>query len=56
MLQGKKMLFPGQVDYEWVKDKVEMWCTQINESDFNEGGREISIGKVEYIDLTTYLE
>lgn len=33
----KKNIIPGQVDYEWVKDKVEMWCTQINDSDFNEG-------------------
>ena len=33
----KKNVIPGQVDYEWVKDKVEMWCTQITESDFNEG-------------------
>lgn len=33
----KKNIIPGQVDYEWVKDKVEMWCTPINETDFNEG-------------------
>lgn len=28
---------PGQVDYEWVKDKVEAWCMQIGESEVNEG-------------------
>lgn len=33
----KKNIIPGQVDYEWVKDKVDIWCTQINDSDFNEG-------------------
>lgn len=33
----KKQIFPGQVDYEWVKDKVETWCSKIQERDFNEG-------------------
>lgn len=33
----KKNVIPGQVDYEWVKDKVENWCMPIKESDFNEG-------------------
>lgn len=32
----KKMIIPGQVNYEWVRDKVENWCTEINESDFIE--------------------
>lgn len=32
----KKMIIPGQVDYEWVKDKVESWCTPIREDEFNE--------------------
>lgn len=27
---------PGQVDYPWVKDKVERWCTTIQESDYLE--------------------
>lgn len=27
---------PGQVDYEWVKDKVNTWCTIIPESDYIE--------------------
>jgi len=27
---------PGQVDYDWVKDKVEIWCTAISESDYLE--------------------
>ena len=33
----KEIVYPGQVDYEWVKDKVELWCTRITEDDFNEG-------------------
>lgn len=33
----KKMIYPGQVDYEWVKDKVKTWCTPILQRDFNEG-------------------
>lgn len=33
----KKNEIPGQVDYEWVKDKVEMWCTPVQENDINEG-------------------
>lgn len=33
----KKMIIPGQVDYEWVKDKVENWCTIIQSEDYNEG-------------------
>lgn len=24
-----KLIFPGQVDYDWVKDKLENWCTPI---------------------------
>lgn len=34
---SKKNLIPGQVDYEWVKDKVETWCNPIREDEFNEG-------------------
>ena len=33
----KKNVIPGQVDYEWVKDKVENWTTPIQQSDYNEG-------------------
>lgn len=25
----KKQVIPGQVDYEWIKDKVSEWCTPI---------------------------
>ncbi len=25
----RRIVIPGQVDYEWVKDKVESWCTMI---------------------------
>jgi hypothetical protein len=33
----KQTVISGQVDYEWVKDKVENWCSQITLHDFNEG-------------------
>ena len=26
----KRLVFPGQVNYEWVLDKVEQWCTPIS--------------------------
>lgn len=34
---SKKDIIPGQVNYEWVKDKVLNWCSPLQESDFNEG-------------------
>ena len=33
----KANVIPGQVDYEWVKDKVETWCIPIRKEDVNEG-------------------
>lgn len=33
----KQIIIPGQVDYDWVKDKVENWCTPISSDVFNEG-------------------
>lgn len=33
----KENVIPGQVDYRWVKDKVKIWCSRIQEADFNEG-------------------
>lgn len=33
----KREVIPGQVNYEWVKDKVDNWCGKIREEDFNEG-------------------
>ena len=33
----KQNLIPGQVDYEWVKDKVLNWCTPIQQESFNDG-------------------
>ena len=33
----KKSVIPGQVDYEWVKDKVKEWTTKITRDEFNEG-------------------
>lgn len=29
----KEVIYPGQVDYEWVNDKVHTWCTPISEED-----------------------
>lgn len=34
---AKKVTIPGQVDYEWVKDKVDNWATPISEVDYDEG-------------------
>lgn len=28
-VKAKKTIYAGQVDYEWVKDKVDNWCTPI---------------------------
>ncbi|MDR1460010.1 MAG: hypothetical protein LBI60_07325, partial [Bacteroidales bacterium] len=33
----KQLIIPGQVDYEWVKDKVETWCSPVPAHGFNEG-------------------
>lgn len=33
----KKSIIPGQVDYEWVKDKVDSWCMPITYNESNEG-------------------
>lgn len=33
----KKVVIPGQVDYPWVKDKVETWCSVISETEMNQG-------------------
>jgi hypothetical protein len=33
---NKNTAIPGQVDYEWVADKVKTWCQVIPESDFIE--------------------
>lgn len=31
-VKAKKILIPGQVDWEWVNDKVNAWCLIIDES------------------------
>lgn len=33
----KENRIPGQVNYEWVKDKVSEWASPIQENDFDEG-------------------
>lgn len=32
----KKILLPGQVDYEWVEDKVRSWCQPITDQEVKE--------------------
>lgn len=32
----KRMIIPGQVDWQWVNDRVRDWCTIINAADFLE--------------------
>lgn len=34
---SRKDIIPGQVNYEWVKDKVLNWCSPLQKTDFNEG-------------------
>ncbi|MBK8807775.1 MAG: hypothetical protein IPO21_14470 [Bacteroidales bacterium] len=34
---AKKEIISGQVDYEWIVDKVKTWCTKITKNEFNEG-------------------
>ncbi|WP_130893084.1 hypothetical protein [Paraprevotella xylaniphila] len=34
---SKQLIIPGQVNYEWVKDKVINWCSPIQQADFNAG-------------------
>jgi len=34
-VRAKKILIPGQVDYDWVVDKIETWCIQIDKEAFN---------------------
>ena len=29
----KRIVIPGQVDYEWIIDKIENWCTPIDKSE-----------------------
>ncbi len=33
----KKQIIPGQVDYDWVKDKVVNWASHVQEDSFDEG-------------------
>ncbi|MXV16846.1 hypothetical protein GS398_16205 [Pedobacter sp. HMF7056] len=36
-VKAKKLLITGQVDWEWVNDKVHTWCSRIAGNEFNEG-------------------
>jgi hypothetical protein len=43
----KKVVIPGQVDYDWVLDKVKTWCVKIDPKEFNsaEGDFEFDINE-----------
>lgn len=45
---SKQMKIPGQVNYEWVKDKVESWCSRVNEKEFDVGEGDFEFEKVLY--------
>jgi hypothetical protein len=30
---ARKIIYPGQVDYDWIKQRVEEWCTRIAKED-----------------------
>jgi hypothetical protein len=32
----RKTVIPGQVDYNWLKDKLNVWCTQIDRNEVQE--------------------
>lgn len=32
----KKQVYPGQVDYDWVQERIERWCIKIDKEEFNE--------------------
>ena len=34
-VRAKKNLIPGQVDYEWVLDKINRWCVEIGELEYD---------------------
>lgn len=34
---SKKIIYPGQVDYDWVCDKVKTWTSPVNIKDYDEG-------------------
>ncbi len=36
-VKAKEIVIPGQVDYDWVADKVKDWCSLIRKEEFNEG-------------------
>ena len=35
-VKAKRILIPGQVDYAWVNDKVQTWCSMISEGEVSE--------------------
>ena len=35
-IREKRIVIPGQVDYEWITDKLDTWCTSISAEDVME--------------------
>ena len=33
---AKKTVIPGQVDYDWVQERVDRWCTKITREEFSD--------------------
>lgn len=33
-VRERRVIIPGQVDYEWVKDKLDSWCVRIRPEEF----------------------
>ena len=33
---AKKIIIPGQVDYEWVQERIRKWCQRIDKAEFDE--------------------
>lgn len=44
----KKEIIPGQVDYNWVKDKIDNWCTIINKDDVKDSEDDFEFENVWY--------
>ncbi len=47
-VEQKKIVIPGQVDYEWVEDKVRNWCEPISKEDVKESENDFQFEGVWY--------
>jgi hypothetical protein len=44
----RKNIYPGQVDYHWILDKVNTWCERIAPHEFNDGEGDFIFDGVTY--------